>query len=158
MKYAITVLLILTLCSCDIMKKSSKTKTDTDFEEKITTKTTRLGDTVYYSVPQIRYRDSVVTTISRQGTILNTIYDKDGNISDINCISSKVDEFIEEQRKFNQTSKEKEKEKTEEFSDGWILYVMGGVVLLVAFFMFLMYKTVNKNTQAFNAILEKISK
>lgn len=140
------------------MKQKSSQQKDTDFTENIKTKTTRLGDTVYYAVPKITYRDSTVTTISRQGTILNTVYDKDGNISDINCISSKVDELKEENRRFQQEMLNKDKEKTEKFSDTWILYIMGTVVLLGGLFMFLMYKSINKNAQAVTSILEKLSK
>lgn len=130
MRKLIIITLALSLYSCDIQKQASKHKSDTDFTENIKTKTYRPGDTVDFKIPRYKIVDSTITTISRNGTTLNTIYDKDGNI-DLQCISSKFEEIREENRRFQQELLEKQKEKTENFSDTWIMYIVIGLLVFL---------------------------
>lgn len=127
--------------SCDIYKKSSKTKTDTDFTEQIETKTFRKGDTVHYSVPNITFKDTAIYKKNIQGSTLKIVYDKQGNTSSIDCIASMYEESVKENRRLLQAIKDKDSEKKEEVNTTWIMYgfIMIGVVLLFAILMFYFY-------------------
>lgn len=129
MKYIIIIFLFF-FCSCDITKQKSSQASDTDYSENIKTKTYRPGDTAKYTIPIIRYKDTLITTITRQGTVLNTVYDKNGNI-DIECISSKIEEQREENRRFQQEMLAMQKDKTEKFNDGWIMYIVIGLLVFL---------------------------
>lgn len=154
-KLIFIVFIVSGICSCDIQKQASKHKSNTDYAENIKTKTYRPGDTVDFKIPRYKIVDSTITTISRNGTTLNTIYDKDGNI-DLQCISSKVEELREENRRFQQELLEKDKEKTEKFSDGWVLYIMIGVAVMFCFAFFIMWRSLSQNATAVKGILEQL--
>lgn len=150
--------LLFSMCSCDIYKKSSKTKSDTDTTEQIETKTFRKGDTVTYQIPNIVLKDTTIYTYNRQGTTLKTVYNTQGQISQVDCFSSAIEEFKKENRQILETIKQKDSEKKEEMNTDWIMYgfIMIGVVLMFAFLLFYFY--IKSQTASFTAILEKLSK
>lgn len=154
------ILLIAFLClffvSCDIYKKSNKTKTDKDFTEQIKTKTYRKGDTVVY-VPNIQYKDTTIYTYNRQGTTLKTVYNKSGQLAKVDCYTSAIEEMKEENRKLLEQIKNKDSEKKEEVNTTWILYLVGGLVLVCFFALFLMFIYINKNTKIITNLIPKIS-
>ncbi len=131
MKTLIKILLIaIVLQSCDIKKEASKTKNDIDFSEWAKTETFRKGDTVTFVVPNVIYKDTVITTISTQGTILKTYYDNNGNISKSDCISSEI--ALMEERLINLIDKSKTKESSkEEKIDNTFIYVIAGAIVLM---------------------------
>jgi hypothetical protein len=141
MKPSITILLLLSLTSCDIMKKSTKTKTDIVATEEIQTKTTRKGDTVTFIIPKITYKDTVITTVSTQGTILKTYFDKSGQVVKSDCISSEIELLRLEMRTIVDQSKTKDKQKTEQYGVGLIPWLFGviaflGLSVIIALFMY----------------------
>jgi CHASE3 domain sensor protein len=154
MRYII-LLCVLLLVGCDITKQAAKTKSNTTFDESVITKSYRKGDTVRYEVPLVHYKDTVITTYNKQGTALKVIYDNSGS-PNIECIASTVDEMKQENRKFQQDLLEKEKFKTEKLNTDWILYVVGGFVLIVFLGFYLTFKTINKNAAVLAAVLEQL--
>lgn len=155
MKTLLILISAILLIGCDIQKQASKTKSDTEFKEEIETKTFRKGDTVTYIVPVVKHKDTTIYTVNRQGTTLRTVYDNTGNIASIDCFASVIEEIRKENREFQQSIKDKDKEKTEEFDSSFILYIVGGVVILGMFFIFLLFRSVNNNTKAISALVEK---
>ena len=134
MKTLIKILLIsFLLQSCDIQKESFKQKNDFETNERIETKEVRKGDTVTYIVPNVIYKDTVITTTSRQGTILKTYYDKQGNISKSDCISSEIDLLRLELRNLKDNSITKEKIKEESFFDNPLIWLI--IALLIVFIL-----------------------
>ena len=132
MKTLIKILLIaLLLQSCEIQKESSKQKNDIDFTERIETKEIRKGDTVTYIVPVIKYKDTVITTVSRQGTVLKTYYDNQGNISKSDCIGAEIDILRNEIRTLNDKSITKEKSKEEKYFDNPFLWVIIAIAVII---------------------------
>lgn len=132
-KLLLIVFLMSGICSCDIQKEASKQKNDIDFTERIETKEIRKGDTVTYIVPIIKYKDTIITTISRQGTILKTYYDNKGNISQSECIGAEIDILRNEIRTLNDQSKTKEKTKEESYFNNpllWMIIALAVIVLL----------------------------
>lgn len=145
------IILSLLIASCDIQKQASKQKNDIDFTERIETKEIRKGDTVTYIVPNVIYKDTVITTVSRQGTILKTYYDSNGKVSQSDCISAEIDLLRLELRTLIDQSKTKEKSKDEKVGMQFIPWIIGGVVvmfLILVLFLFLYLKSQSKNTDA----------
>lgn len=143
------------------MKKSSKQKSDTDFEETIKTQSFRMGDTISLPVYNYVYKDTVITTVSTQGTILKTYYDKSGNVNNIDCISSKVDELKEENRRFQQQMLNKDKEKEENFDSTAFLYLIGGIALIIIIIgcvgLYLLYKHISKTNQTISNVIGMVN-
>ena len=158
MKKLIYIIAVLFLTSsCDIQKKAIKNKQDRTISELEERTIKRKGDTVSYTIPKVTYKDTIIYTVNRQGTTLRTVYNDSGNISQIECFSSLIEITERLERMTEEVIKSKDSEKTEEFDSSFILYIIIGVVLLGAFALFLIYKTLNKNSQAVTAILNKIS-
>lgn len=152
----ILLLLLFICCSCDIQKEASKTKTDTAFQEQIESQTFRKGDTVHYEIPNVIYKDTTIYRTNRQGTTIKTVYDQGGNIASIDCFASAIAEIRKENREFQQAIKDKESKKTEEFDSTVIFYIMGGIVLIGIFALFLMYLYVKKNTAVVTQFLKPL--
>lgn len=140
MKTILTLILCICLFSCDITKEAFKSKNDIESEETIKTETYRKGDTVTYQVPRIKYKDTVITTVSTQGTILRNYYNRDGEIYKNDCRSAEIKELREEMRRINDQSKVKDKAKEENFDNSFILYIVIGLVVIVIFGMFILAK------------------
>lgn len=150
-RYLLYLFVIVLAQSCDIQKEASKQKNDIDFTERIETKEVRKGDTVTYIVPNVIYKDTVITTVSRQGTVLKTYYDNKGNISKSDCISAEIDLLRNEIRTLNDQSKFKESSKTESIDNTFIYIIAGSTVLIfliLVTFLFLYLKSMNKKTDA----------
>lgn len=148
MKKSLIIISILFLSSCDIVKKSAKTKSDTNFNEQIETKTFRKGDTVTYEVPNVIFKDTTIYRKNVQGTVLKTVYDNTGRISSVDCFSSFIEEIKKENREFQQSIKDKESEKEEKANFDWLIYIVIGIVVLVCVlgivFMYSMYYHIPK--------------
>jgi hypothetical protein len=129
-KNILIVILLMILFSCDIQKEAVKSKSDTGFKENIETKTFRKGDTVRYEIPNVIYKDTTIYRTNTQGTILKTVYDKSGSIASIDCFASAIEEFKKENREFQQSIKDKESKKTEDFDSSFIIYIMIGIVVI----------------------------
>jgi len=132
------ILILAVTCSCDIQKEAVKSKSDTTEKTQTETITKRLGDTVVY-IPNVRYKDTTIYTTNRQGTTLKTVYAPNGNIASIDCFASAIDEIKRENREFQQSLKDKEKVKTEDFDSSFILYIVIGVVIIFLFGLFLLF-------------------
>ena len=141
--------------SCDIQKEATKSKSDTGFKENIESTTFRKGDTVHYEIPKISYKDTTIYRTNRQGTTIKTVYDQSGNIASIDCFASAIAEIRKENREFQQSLKDKESKKTENFDSTFILYIIGGLVVLGIFALFLMYLYVKKNTAVVTQFLKE---
>ena len=151
---------LLSLTSCDIQKQASKTKTDTDFKEQIETIEKRDGGVATYIPPaNIIYRDTTIYVQGTNGTQLKVIYDKQGIIQQADCNAALIDVITKYNSQLLQTTKEKEKTKTEEFNSTWLLYLIGGIVVVFIVAMMLMYRTINKHadnvTNMFNELRNK---
>jgi len=133
------IVILAVTCSCDIQKEAVKNKNDIETSETIKTETYRKGDTVTYIVPKVTYKDTIIETVSRQGTILRNYYNKDGQIYKNDCLSAEYRELREEIRNMRDESKSKESSKTEEFDSSFILYIVIAVVIIFLFGLFLLF-------------------
>jgi len=158
MKKLIYIIAVLFLTSsCDIQKKAIKNKQDRTISELEERTIKRKGDTVTYTIPNVILKDTTIYTVNRQGTTLRTVYNDSGNISQIECFSSLIEITERLERMTEEVIKSKDSEKTEDFDSSFILYIIIGVVVLGSFALFLMYKTLNKNSQAITAVLNNLS-
>ncbi len=138
MKKLIIVTCILLLTGCKLLKKVDKTDRQIDSTEKIIERTSRSGDTVTYTVPQIRYRDTTIYTVNRVGTRIETRYDDRGEIDLINCISSEIEMFREELRSMRFDEKVKQKEEKAEPDKWFWIWTM-----IVAYVIFIVSRKIN---------------
>ena len=158
MKNIVCLLSVLILfISCDILKKSTKEKEDVSIKDNIETKTFRKGDSVSFRPGNIIYKDTTIYRVSKENTVLRTVYDNNGNIRDIDCYASRIEELTKRNFELEQSKKDKQKEKEEKFDSSFILYIVGGIVVLGIVALLLFYKTINKNSKAIDAILNKIA-
>lgn len=138
-KITVLILVLIALSSCDISKKALKTKTDRTVSEMSEIKIKRKGDTVFYSVPKVTYKDTTIYTVNKQGTTLRTVYNDSGNVSQIECFSSLIDITERNSKLMEEFIKDKAKEKTEEFDSSVILYGflgLGIIIIIAAFSIF----------------------
>jgi len=139
MRKLLIILIGFLFFSCDITKEASKTKNDIETSETIKTQTFRKGDTVTFIVPNVKYKDTVIKTVSEQGTIIRNYYNKDGELYKNDCISAEINQLREEIRNSKDQTISKEKVKTEEFDSSFILYIVIGVVIIFLFGLFLLF-------------------
>ena len=157
MKTLIKILLIsIVLQSCDIKKEASKTKKDIDFSEWIKTETFRKGDTVTFVVPNVIYKDTVITTVSTQGTILKTYYDTNGNISKSDCISSEIALIQERLTNLTDQSKTKESSKEENIDNTFIYVIAGSIVLMFLIVIIALFIYLKSQTNKFTTLLSNL--
>ena len=129
MKNKLLFLLIISFfVSCDITKSAVKSKTDTLIKDEIETKTFRKGDSVSFRPENIKYKDTTIYRVSKENTTLRTVYDASGNIRDIDCYASQIEELTRRNLVLEQSQKNKESEKTEKFDSSFILYLAIGVI------------------------------
>lgn len=137
----------LLILSCSIKKESSKEKKDIEFLEKIETREFRKGDTVTYIVPVIKYKDTVITTVSTQGTILKTYFDKSGEVYKTDCTASEIELLRLELRSLSDQSKTKEQKKEEDILTQFIPYLFGFlaiIIISILILFFMMYRISKK--------------
>ena len=142
--------------SCDIMKQSAKSKGESSGNEQLENHTFRKGDTVHYSVPRVTFKDTTIYRVNRQGTTIATQYDSSGNIRNIDCFASAIEEISKQNREFFEQFKDKAKVKEEKFDSTFILYIICGIVILGAIALFFLYRFSNKNSKAIQELLSKM--
>ena len=130
-KTLLLITLSIALTSCGIKKNAVKTKIDRTLTESTETTTKRIGDTVTYTVPKIVLKDTTIYTVNRQGTTLKTSYNSQGQISQIDCFASMIEEITKSNRLLVEAIKEKDKEKEETFNPQYFIYSLAVLVLIV---------------------------
>jgi hypothetical protein len=120
------ILVLVVLCSC----KSLKDKKDIETTKITRTELFRKADTLQYSVPNVKYKDTTiyVRNFEKQGSnTLKIVYDKQGNQTQIDCISDAVKELNETIESLKDNSKTKETE----FKSANFLYIFLGLAGLL---------------------------
>ena len=120
------LLILLLLTSCATTKNKKQTETST-IERSLTT---RAGDTLTYVVPNIKYKDTTIYHKNFENPSSNTlkiVYDREGNQTEIKCISDEINELKE----YINTVKEDSKVKETNFNNVIIIYVFIGLAFLV---------------------------
>jgi len=155
-KLTLLLLLFISFISCDIMKQSAKSKGEASGSEQLESWRKRKGDTVSYKVPKITYKDTTIYTVNREGTTLRTVYDERGQISNIDCFASAIEEMNKQNREFFSQFKEKEKTKTEEANFDWMLYLVLGVVAIFSIGFILVFIWLKQQSNIIKAIADKL--
>lgn len=170
--YKIIILIIWTISvqSCDVQKKAlkNKTATTTNTDKTETTDTKRFDFTkTNVDLEEFEFKPTnplfameIVTskgdTIKAKNT---TISKKKKNTQTFNNKQEQTNTNIKDNSVAEETSKFKDSEKEENFDSSFILYIVIGAVflfgLLGSIALFLMYKTIDKNSQAVNLLLKK---
>lgn len=155
MKNIIYILLVLTIVSCDVQKISDKTKDNSNYKEDTEVRTFRRGDTVRFEIPKISFKDTIIYRTNRQGTTIQTVYDKQGTVKSIDCYASRIEELTRQNIEYQKNTKEKQSAKTEKFNTIWILYFIIGFVIVFIVALLLMFLYIKKHTAVVSAFLSK---
>ena len=128
----ISVIIFLSISSCDVQKKATNQKTNRVLNEQSETITKRIGDTVRYEVPNIIYKD---TTIVKKNYVTGTTqilkYNEEGNLTAAECISGFIDTIERNNRELIEAIVSKDSEKTESLNSDIILYGFIGLAFLI---------------------------
>jgi len=155
MKNIIYTLLVLSIISCDIQKISDKTKDNSNYKENTEVKTFRKGDTVHFEIPKIQFKDTIIYRTNRQGTTIQTVYDKQGTVKSIDCYASRIEELTRQNIEYQKNLKQKQSAKTEKFNTAWVLYFVIGIVIIFVVALLLMFLYIKKNTAVVSAFISK---
>jgi len=155
MKNIIYTLLVLSIVSCDVQKISDKVKDDSNYKENTEVKTFRQGDTVRFEIPNIKFKDTTIYRTNRQGTTIQTVYDRQGTVKSIDCYASRIEELTRQNIEYQKNSKQKQSAKTEKFNTVWVLYFVIGIVVIFVVALFLMFLYIKKNTAVISAFISK---
>ena len=150
---SVLYLMLFLFVSCDIQKKAQKTKADTEINSSIVSKKYREGDSVSYRPGKIILKDTTIYRVTKNNTRLETVYDSNGAIRDINCYAAQIEEITKERESLKQQLKEKSSEKIEKANLDWVLYLVLGFVLVLTIGFFFLFKTINKHA----AFIEKVT-
>lgn len=161
------LLLLLLATSCDISKKAIKSKQSTteDVNTNLQKQTsvfdlsTTETDDFKFELSPIDYTKEM-SIITSKGDTLKTSNAKTSwqktNQKTKNNIASRTNESNSQNQYITKDSVDKASEKQENVNTQFLLYGMIAIIVLGAFFLFLMYKTINKHTIAINKILERL--
>ena len=122
------IILLLLFTSC----KSLKDKKDIEQTKTTIQEIYKKGDTLKYIVPKAVYRDTTiyVRNFEKSGSnTLKIVYDKEGNQTQIDCMS----ESIKELNKTIESLKDNSKVKETEFKNINIIYIFLGLAILLFF-------------------------
>ena len=125
MKYTFIILLMF-LTSC----KTLKDKKDIESTKITRSEIFKKADTLKYSVPNIKFKDTTIYVRNFEKPNSNTlkiVYDKQGNQTQIDCISDAVKQLNETIESLKDNSKTKETE----FKSANFLYIFLGLASLL---------------------------
>ena len=133
-KWAVVFSWLCLVVSC---KGSRTLDRGRDFDEGMTTETritARPSDTLVYTVPVFRYRDTTITTVSRNNTRLEMVYDTAGRIQTIYCIPPEILEYLD------RSSKEKSEDTYKKVESEWRTIDYFYLASIIAIFLLLLIK------------------
>ncbi|WP_323027995.1 hypothetical protein [Gelidibacter japonicus] len=165
--WVLFLLVLFLMTSCDISKKAikNKTNTTTDKEEIVNhTKSNYDFGTINKDEFSLNYEpfdySKIMWVITPRG---DTIKSQNAKVtatkSNTKTQNKKIDNTTNDSKvKESQyvATVDKQKDKTEKFNSAIVFYIVAGVVILGMFALFLMYKSINKNTTAINAVLKRL--
>lgn len=171
-KLIILVIVLFSIQSCDIYKAATKTKTsetetkdNTEVSNEKTydfTKTNQLMEDLFFEPINPLLTMEIVTSKGDTIKSKNTkISNRKTQTDTYNNKKSEVEKVTEDKGVVEIEIKEKESEKKEDFDSSFILYIVLGIVFLGSVLgslaLFLLYKSINKNSDTLKMVIEKIS-
>ena len=131
-KLTLIVLASVLFYGCGVTKNRQKTKEDRTLKESTEIITTRVGDTVTYEVPLVRFKD---TTIVRRNYVTGTTqtlrYNANGQVDLAQCISGSIERIERSNKELIEAILTKDKETKHEINPGVILYGFIGLAVFM---------------------------
>lgn len=156
MKKYFLIFMLLFFAGCDIQKSAVKSKSDVDMTSVKETKSLRSADSVSFRPGKTVYKDTTIYRITKNNTRLETVYDSNGNIRDINCYAAQIEELTRENMALKYSQKDKASEKTESANFDWFIYIVVGIVVIVLFGFFLLYLFIVSKSKVVDVVLSKL--
>jgi hypothetical protein len=125
-KYLIISIVFISFFSCSVLKNKKDIEQKTIHRQEVF----RKADTLKYTVPKAVFKDTTIyrTNFEKKGSnTLRIVYDKNGNQSQIDCISDAVRELTETITTLKDTSKTKDTS----FNSQNIIYIFLGLAALL---------------------------
>ncbi len=172
--YKILILIFWTIIvqSCDVQKQAIKTKTaTTEAKDKTTTttqnttdytKTNLFTEDLYFEPINPLLTMQIVTAKGDTIKAVNTKISNRKATTDTYNNKQQSTKIKDQDNTITDTqTKDKASQKTEDFDSSFILYIVIGAVVLFVFLgsiaLFLMYKTINKNAETVNLLMQKFN-
>tara|TARA_R110002020_G_scaffold227409_2_gene438038 strand:+ start:172 stop:624 length:453 start_codon:yes stop_codon:yes gene_type:complete len=131
-KIIFIVLASVLFYGCGVTKNRQKTKEERTLKESTEIITTRVGDTVTYEVPLVRFKD---TTIVKRNYVTGTTqtlrYNGNGQIDLAQCISGSIERIERSNKELIEAILTKDKETKHEVKPTIILYGFIGLALII---------------------------
>ena len=131
-KLTLIVLASVLFYGCGVTKNRQKTKEDRTLKESTEIITTRVGDTVTYEVPLVRFKD---TTIVRRNYVTGTTqtlrYNANGQVDLAQCISGSIERIERSNKELIEAILTKDKETKHEINPSVILYGFIGLAVFM---------------------------
>lgn len=121
----------LLISSCSTTRKLQKT--DTSVKKTVTERKqiTRPGDTITIDIPNIRYKDTVITRVNYENkTIARVRYDDEGN-QRFECLSAEIDEKLELIREEVNNNIKEQNNVQRSFNPQYFIYALAILVVVV---------------------------
>jgi ATP-dependent Zn protease len=130
-KLILSVFVMLLISSCSTTKKLLKT--DTSVKKTVTERKqiTRPGDTITINIPNIRYKDTVITRVNYENkTIARVRYDNKGN-QQFECLSAEIDEKLELIREEVNNNIKEQNDIKRSFNPQHFIYALAFLVVVI---------------------------
>jgi hypothetical protein len=131
-KLTLIILASVLFYGCGVTKNRQKTKEDRVLKESTEIITTRVGDTVTYEVPLVRFKD---TTIVKRNYVTGTTqtlrYNANGQVDLAQCISGSIERIERSNKELIEAILTKDKETKHEISPSVILYGFIGLAVFM---------------------------
>ncbi len=144
LKSIVLAVLLIVLMSCEVSKKlltTDNTKRTITTQRKLTT---RKGDTLSIVVPNIKYKDTIITKYNYETkTIARLVYDNQGN-SRVDCISAEIREQLETIKEDIKNDIKTKNETENGFNPQYIFYAIIALIIVILIGMVVGYVLLSK--------------
>jgi ATP-dependent Zn protease len=157
-KLILGLLVVVSLYSCSTTKKLLKEDTSVKKTTTERKQITRPGDTITIDIPNIRYKDTLITRVNYENkTIARVTYDDKGN-QKFECLSAEIDEKLELIREEVQNNIKEQNDIKRSFNPQYFIYALGFLVLVIVIgfgFMGFMFMKLQKQLPGMVASVTK---
>ena len=142
------ILVLSVFTACKTTKDVTRQDEDRTLTETSKTITTRLGDTVFYKVPKITFKDTVIKIRNKQGTTQVLRYNAEGRLTETECLSSVIEIIQENNRILIENINNMQKQKVTEIPASTFIYFFIGLALFLVIIFSVMFLLIKKYIKA----------
>jgi hypothetical protein len=154
---AVFIFIIYCFIGCEATRKVKRNESNSQLTESSEKITKRLGDTVRYEVPNVVFKDTIITRKNYvTGTTQTLYYDKEGKLTAAECVSGFIEVIEKNNKELIEAIKEKDLESEKSVSPMIILYFFIGFALVVAVAIFVLFYQFRKQSKVIEQVLSRL--